>query len=465
MRLTLWPVRILLWHGYLLTGSGSNLYTANIAKVWRARGHDVLVMCQERGVDELDFVDEHGDFDAGNARVTFAPGGASPGPGRCRVARPAIGSILPVYVFDEYEGFQAKRFIDLTDDELDHYTASNVTALKSAISDFDPDAIITGHEVMGPYIAKVACESAGRTYLAKLHGSALEYAVKLQDRYRRFATEGLGAARVVAGGSRYMLEEAASVVPGWRDRGVVVNPGCDVSLFRPIERSAPPRPTVGYVGKLIASKGVHNFLAALGATNTGDMEAVVVGYGGFERALHELWDAIAASDASRIRSIASEGEDGRPLADLLRFVDSIGSGDGYFERARSVQVEWPGRLDHGPLARVLPTFDALVVPSVVPEAFGMVGAEAAACGVLPIVPAHSGIGEVGAAVEAVLERPGFLTFDPADPVRGIAGAISRVLSVPFAERVGMGRRACEFARQQWSWETVADTLLGHASAR
>ena len=41
-------VRILLWHGYLLGGTGSNVYTRALAREWSNAGHDVTVVCQER---------------------------------------------------------------------------------------------------------------------------------------------------------------------------------------------------------------------------------------------------------------------------------------------------------------------------------------------------------------------------------------------------------------------------------
>jgi glycosyltransferase involved in cell wall biosynthesis len=454
-------VRILLWHGYLLTGSGSNVYTANIAREWRVAGHDVLVLCQEPHAADEPYVDAFGDFAPDNRSVELSPTGIAPADGRVAVARPAIGSILPVYVYDEYEGFTAMRFVDLSDDELGDYTRRNVDAMVAAIEMHDPDAIITGHEVMGPYIAREACERTGRTFVAKLHGSALEYAVKEQPRYRDYAVAGLSAAATVVGGSRYMVEEAASVVPGWLDKAAVVNPGCDVTLFRPIDRTPPDEPLVAFVGKLIASKGVHNLLAALPLL-AHDVRAVIVGYGGFAAGLRELWDALHSGDRDRALAIARTGEHG-PLEALLELLGSLPPE--YPVRAARLDVEFPGRLEHGPLSRVLPTFDVLVVPSVLAEAFGMVAAEAAACGVLPIVPGHSGIGEAGAAIEERLGRPGFLTYDPGDPIRACAAAVDRVLAVPFEERREMGAAACKLARERWTWTEVARRLLETAAAR
>ena len=451
-------MRVLLWHGYLLSGSGSNLYTSNVVRIWRRRGHDVLLMCQERHTDAFPFVDEHGDFAPGNEVFQTVPTDAPPAAGRLRLARPHIGEILPVYVYDEYEGFTAKRFVEMTDDELARYTNANIAALVTAIEEHGPDAIITGHEVMGPYIARQACGRTSTTYVAKLHGSALEYAVKEQARYKRYAGEGLNAARVVTGGSNYMIREASSVVPGWEHRAVVVNPGCDVDLFVPRQREPGEAPRIGYVGKYIASKGVHHLLAALGLTTVSRPEVVMIGYGGFEAGLHQLWTALRTRDVSLVREIAVRGEIGS-LRSLLEFIDAGRMDDGYFERIAEVSLQWLGRLEHDSLARVLPTLDVLVVPSVLAEAFGMVAAEAAACGVLPVVPRHSGIGEVGEAVERAIGAPGLLTFDPADPVTGIADRIDSVLQLPFQHRQELGAKAAALARERWSWEHVAERLL------
>ena len=89
----------------------------------------------------------------------------------------------------------------------------------------------------------------------------------------------------------------------------------------------------------------------------------------------------------------------------------------------------------------------------------MVAAEAAACGVLPIVPRHSGIGEVGAALEEELGAQGLLGYDPGRPIEGIAEALDRVLDLPFQTRAEMGRAAAALARRRWSWERVAERFL------
>lgn len=448
-------MKVLLWHGYLLTGSGSNVLTGNVARSWKAAGHDVLVLCQDRGAAALDFVDAYGEM-GGDGGVGLGSTERPESDGRCRVVRPDIGRILPVYVYDHYEGFEAKLFLDLTEDELESYVERNVEALVQATRFHEPQVILVGHEVMGPAIAREASRRTGYRYSVQLHGSGLEYAVKPQERYRKHAAEGLGGATSVIGGSNYMLAAARSSIGDWPGASVVVNPGCDVELFRPMQKEPTDAPLVAYVGKLITSKGVHNLLAALSLTRTRGIDCTIVGYGGFEDELQWLTEALKAGDLVSARRIASSRDDPN-LASLRAYLQDLPPDA--LKRFGEVPVRFPGRLEHDALSRFLPTVDVLAVPSVVPEAFGMVAAEAAACGVLPVVPSHSGIAEAGAAIEEAIGRPGLLTYDAADPIHGLAAALDRVLDLDPEERGEMERRAAELARARWSWDVVGANLL------
>ena len=87
-------MRILIWHGYLLGGTGSNVYTRQLAREWSRAGHDVIVFCQEQHPEQHDV------------------GGA-------RVIRPDVGGLLPVFVLDHYEGYRVRLLQDCSRGELD----------------------------------------------------------------------------------------------------------------------------------------------------------------------------------------------------------------------------------------------------------------------------------------------------------------------------------------------------------
>ncbi|HJX75166.1 MAG TPA: glycosyltransferase, partial [Gaiella sp.] len=224
-------MRILLWHGWLLEGSGSNVATARVAEHYRAAGHDVLLLCQEQHPERYPWIDASGAIGPdGPSELTSQA--VRSAPGRCVVLRPRIGSMIPVFVVDRYEGFdEVCRFVDLSDDDLGSYLRANVDALRAAAAWHGTDITFTGHAIPGAAIGRRAL-GAGR-YVAKIHGSDIEYAVRIQERYRELAREGLQAARAVVGPTADVLARCSALVPGIEGLVRIVPPGVEVSAFRP----------------------------------------------------------------------------------------------------------------------------------------------------------------------------------------------------------------------------------------
>src|SRR3954468_7157598 len=138
-------LRILIFHGYLLRGTGSNIYNASLVRALVRLGHEVHLLCQDRHAGELDFVDAVGRWEGGELRVETLRE-----PVRCTAYLPDIGRTLPVYVADEYEGFRAARFADLSDDELEHYLDANVRAVREVAERSHAEVALANHLVMGP---------------------------------------------------------------------------------------------------------------------------------------------------------------------------------------------------------------------------------------------------------------------------------------------------------------------------
>ena len=94
-------MKILLWHGYLLGGTGSNVYTRALAREWSLAGHDVTVVCQERHPESYDLAGAH-------------------------VVRPELpGGILPVFVLDRYEGLSPALLQDLSHADREAFVDAN----------------------------------------------------------------------------------------------------------------------------------------------------------------------------------------------------------------------------------------------------------------------------------------------------------------------------------------------------
>src|SRR5215217_8875199 len=226
-------MRVLIFHGYLLRGTGSNVYNAALAEAFAGNGHEVHLLCQDRSPLALDWVDAAGHWDRGSLDVQVRRE-----PVRATVYRPDIHGVLPLYVADRYEGVDARPFPDLSDAEVNRYVDANVAAVREVAERVQPDVALANHLVMGPLI--LARGLAGAPYAVKIHGSALEYTVKPHPRFMPYAVEGLAGARGILVGSRHTAESlwAAMDDPSVQDRTRLGPPGVDVERFTPREPAA-----------------------------------------------------------------------------------------------------------------------------------------------------------------------------------------------------------------------------------
>jgi glycosyltransferase involved in cell wall biosynthesis len=409
-------MRILLWHGYLLGGTGSNVYTRSLAREWSRAGHDVVVVCQEPNPERYDL------------------GGA-------KVFRPNVGGLLPVFVLDRYEGLEAKLLQDFTQAERARYVALNATALCAQVP---ADLVFANHVLLGAAVGY----ASGMPFVVKAHGSELEYSMRGNEELATWGRECLALAEAVFVGSAHIRAVLEEVV-GHVERVHEVPPGVDIEEFRPNSRDtalarlleearadaanpananerqpddgnaarleeffATDEPTVVYFGKLLHNKGVHVLLEALRSV---DARVLIVGFGDYRQEL-EL--------------IAPQG------------------------------TLFTGPLEHRHLVHLLPLADVTVVPSIFPEAFGMVAAEAAAAGSPPLVARHSGLAEIAEGLEA--EYPAehrhlasFATGDAGD----LAAKLNELLALSPEKRAELGAAARRAAVERWSWTSVAARLL------
>ncbi len=549
-------MRILVFHGYLLGGTGSNVYNARLAAALVKLGHEVHLLCQDRHPERYAFVDAAGDWDGGSLRVrTLRPraspgtgatfdesklgsGAAGEGGGSCTVYRPDVGGLLPVYVADRYEGIEARTFADCSDTEVASYVDANIAAVREVLAHARPDVALANHLVMGPVI--LARALVGEIpYAVKVHGSALEYTVKPHpERFLDLAREGLAGARAVLVGSHHTASSlwAALDDPALPGRTRLGPPGVDVDQFAPrdhaharaglvalstrlrgdvapsgeeveaaageasdedvfarddsaaaraLARLDPERDwLVAFVGKLIVSKGCDLLLAAwpLVLERVPTARLVVVGFGAYRSGLERLVVALSSGDLVGAREIALAGRsledqdspgsspsEPQPLRHLLAFLEGLPPVESarYVAAARVLpeRIVFTGRLDHGELIDLLPACEVLVVPSTFPEAFGMVAAEAAACGALPISAAHSGLAEVsGVLARAVPDDVApWLSFPVDDSsVATLAERIVDWLTVDGDLREQTRAGLVRTVRERWSWEGVAQGVIAAA---
>jgi len=412
-------MRIVLWHGYLLGGTGSNVYTRALARAWSRAGHEVVIVCQERNP---------GAYDLGGARVV----------------RPELpDNLLPTFILDRYEGLEPRLLQSMTPYERERYVEANAAAVRAELP---ADLVFANHVLLGGPVAA----AAGAPYAVKAHGSELEYSMRGNDQLAAWGRESLARARATFVGSEHVRGVLEEIV-GHVDLVYEVPPGVDVEDFKPEPRAEalerlldearrdPPNPgnaeerlpdegnaerlaawfeseepTVLYFGKLLYNKGIHVLFEALRETSR-EQRAIVVGFGDYRTEL---------------------------------------------ERIAPPGALFTGPLEHRHLVHLLPLCEVTVVPSVFPEAFGMVAAEAAAAGSLPLVARHSGLAEIadGLLAEYPVEFEGLTSFETND-AHDLAAKLDRVRGLSESDRQRLREAGRAAVEANWSWEQVSARLL------
>jgi glycosyltransferase involved in cell wall biosynthesis len=417
-------MRILIFHGYMLRGTGSNIYNVNLAPALARLGHEVHLLCQDREV-KIPGVQIHNpdigiDLALANHEVM--------GPAilaRAEVAPFAVkvhGSAL------EYTVKPFPRFLPYAYEGMD--AASGILV--------------------------------GSLHTAESLWTALPDLPNLKDKTR------LGPPGVDVEEFR-PLED----VP-WTGRadGPSTSPRAGSSAL-PVGKAVPREAKVVFVGKLIVSKGVDLLLAAwplLHAEHPG-VRLQVAGFGAYEDGLRRLQAALDRGDLDDARAVATagwslEGKEEKPLPILSAFLADPPPGYAALARAAAGSVEWLGRLEHDEVAALLPQAEAVVMSSTFPEAFGMVAVEAAACGALPLSAGHSGMREVSQRLAAALpDAVAPLTSFPVEPgaVEAIADRLDRWFELPEMTRAEARATLVETVARLWSWEGVARGVLDAAA--
>ena len=430
-------MRVLIFHGYLLHGTGSNVYNASLAQALASQGHEVHLLCQDRRADELDWVRT-------NENIT--------------VHIPDIGGLLPVFVADRYEGFEVKTFPELTDEELDRYLDANVSAVRQVVEEYgEPDAALANHLIMGPVILA----RAGLRFAIKVHGSDLSYVVRphpgalrplcARGHRRGGGNPGRAPPTPPRSSSRRSLTRAlpgrtrlgppgrgrAPLPPARAGRGAA-RPGAARGAARlgdpgggggpgllrarwPGDRGCPA--ATGPRGTRACSTSASSWsarasicspppgrwsIASGWRAGARSPRLLFIGFGAFERGLRELVEALGRGDLDAALRVAArgrgyEGDDDAPLPILTGFLGD--PPEGYAEAAREAAGSMliGGRLAHDEVADVMPAAETFAMTSTWPEAFGMVPAESAACGVPPVAADHSGMREVSELLAEALD--------------------------------------------------------------
>ena len=230
---------ICILHGYLLEGSGSNLWTRCVVESLCMEGHTVQLVCQEPYPERYDCIAEAYRYHA-DGRVEQLFSRDVTYPGRCIMHKPQLGDTLPVYVWDKYDEYpNVVPMINLGDAEIEAYIERNAAVVQHVVAERGVTAMHANHAVLMSVVAQRVSERTGVPYAIMPHGSALEYAVKPDPRFHAYATSAFSDAGHIFVHGEEMRHRVATILPGVTDLDAkfsVLPLGVHTAQFAPVPR-------------------------------------------------------------------------------------------------------------------------------------------------------------------------------------------------------------------------------------
>ena len=477
-------MRVAIVHGYFLGDSGSAIYARELSRELTQSGHDVTLICQERQPEDYDFIDSLFDFNADNSQTVAVFEREPLYAGRCRLVRPNIGGKLLTYVAGPFPPFEAVPFQDATDDRVQAYIEANHRAMTVAFDRWPQDLVQANHAVMQPSLVREALR--GRApYVVTIHGSELNFTVKKDPRMVPYMAAGLAGAAAVVALSETSRDEVAGMAAaggiGISGKTVVVSPGVDTHLFRPVADRAPVLKAIGagidprldgiavFAGRLLWTKGLQYVAAALPLIlqEHPRFHLIVVGDGPMRPSLEKLVSELESGDIGAARDLAETdpelaGASGYgPVIPVLDRESELS----YLETARNGlggRIHFTGHLPHERLAPLFGVADLSLAPSVFPEAFGLVSIEALSAGALPIATYQTGL---RAPLDLVCKMFGDGGFDRLVPGCDLTETLASLVIATlnsYPTRSQDFRKSLHRAAENFSWGTVARRYLEFA---
>lgn len=382
-------MKVLMPNHFPLQGSGSGIYTLNVATELVRAGHEVLVITPDHEpVDDSLFPTRTIIFSNGNnnnAELAFNfP---------CFTTHPRSKT----------------TFYELTNVEVQAYLSAWRRHIDEAVSTFQPDIIHAHHVWITPYVAS----QTGLPYVISCHGTDL-MGYQKGPRYREYAMTAARKAQAIIAISGQVQTDAVRTYEVPQDKVPLIGNGFGTDYFKLLPDvtkesvlnefglTGGDRPLVSFVGKFARFKGIDVLLraAAIYEKRLAGVQTVLVGQG-------ELW------------------EDMQVLQQQLGLKG----------------VHFLGHQTQDVLARVYNAADVSIVPSRV-EPFGLVAVEALACGT-PVVATNA-----GGLPDFINEQVGALVA--VDDPESLAQAI--IAEVENNTKQTKGRYANQYAYENYTWE-------------
>jgi glycosyltransferase involved in cell wall biosynthesis len=263
-------MRVLLPNHFPLEGSGSGIYTQNVAREITNKGHEALAITPAHNEQEGFPFEVH--------TILFAPDGTEDISGR------RLPFNFPCFTTHP---LSTTTFADLDDGQRHAYVQAFQAAIDSAVREWNPDVIHAQHL----WVTSYAAHNTGVPYVVTAHGTDL-MGFRKYEAWKELALEGTQHAHAIIAISRQVARDTMKLYAIPEERVHIVMNGFNEAIFHvmPVKRAEvlakyalpiEPEILITFIGKLTEFKGVDVLLnaARIYERELGDVMTLIIGDG------------------------------------------------------------------------------------------------------------------------------------------------------------------------------------------
>ena len=380
-----------------MQGSGSGIYTMNIARELVKEGNDVFVIDIDNQYDTSDYSFQR--------RTILCD--------ESKNENPDLKFNFPCFTTHPRS---VMTYYDMSDDQIDEYVATFVKITGNVALEFKPDVIHAQHLWITPYAAL----KSGVPYVITVHGTDL-MGFRKDKRYHKYALEGtVGASKIITISRQvhndtlelYKINEKQLILNsnGFDNEIFKIKNVDKNELFKKLKIDPIPQKLISFVGKFTDFKGIDILI----------------------RAAKIITDKIPTT-------VFAFAGDGQLMPDMKKLKENL----------KLNNVHFLGHQNQIDVSSLYNVADVSVVPSRI-EPFGLVAIEAMACGT-PVVATRAGglpdfvNDEVGQLVEM-------------ENSQALADAIIEELMNNTKQT--KGKYAAKYALENYSWNKTLKRVIG-----
>lgn len=389
-------MRVLIINHFPLQGSGSGIYTLNIASQLVKQNHQVFVIDIDNRLDKNKYPFEW--------KTIICD--------KNKNEDPDLNFNFPCFTTHPRS---SNTYYQLTDQEIENYVDVFTKKTKQIAERFQPDVIHSQHLWITPFAAL----QTGIPYVITAHGTDL-MGFRKDKRYHKFALAGAKNASRIITISRQVHNDAMRLFSLPKDKFYLNPNGFDSSIFYPknidkdlvkekfgLEKEA--EKIVSFVGKFTDFKGIDILIKAARIV-TDKIPKVTFAFAG----------------------------DGELMGKMIKLRKEL----------ELENVHFLGHQNQENVASLYSAADVSVVPSRI-EPFGLVAIEALACGT-PVVATNA-----GGLPDFINEKVGKLV--EMENYQKIAEAILEELQ--NNTKPSKGKFAAQYAKENYSWEKTLENVI------